>query len=129
MNSPEKFATSLVSLALVRKGYVTSKDVPYRDQFRADILAVGKDQDKREETFIVEVKAIRGRQFAPEQVDILREQYRSDFDIPVYFALFIDSDSVLMVDDELHKRMLFSDEEIRLEVIPQEIVAADSPSP
>lgn len=28
MRSPEKFATSLVSLALVRNGYITYKDVP-----------------------------------------------------------------------------------------------------
>lgn len=127
MNNPEKFATSLVSLALVRSGYATSKEVRRGGEIRADILAVSENNDTEAETFVVEVKAIRDRHSIPERLDVLRERYRSVFGVTVYLAFFVDSDDLLIVDDELRKRMRFSDEEIRLEAIPRKVLASGFP--
>jgi hypothetical protein len=114
INSPERFAISLVSLALARQGYTTTKEIRYGKSLHADILAV-KEIDNIEETFIVEVKAVSSLKLIPEDIDVLREQNSTSFGVTVYFAFFIDRDSLLIVDDELEKRMRFFDDEIRLE--------------
>ena len=124
MRSPEKFATSLVLLALVRNGYITYKDVPCRGRFSADILATRMRGDNEEETFVVEVKALRDRGTIPGQLERLRDEYRLAFMHTVFFAFLIDSEEVLLVDPELHERMRFLDDGIRLEVISGESVAS-----
>jgi hypothetical protein len=119
-NNSEKFATSLISLALVRNGYETFKDVPGGGEHRTAILVVGKGAEKKtEETFIVEVKVIRDENSIPRQLDNLRDQYRSALANTVYLAFFIDSEGRLIVDDALCQRMRFVDDEIRLETLPR----------
>lgn len=120
MNSPEKFATALVSLALVRNGYSTYKDVPCGGGYRADILAIRAIGGKEEERFAVEVKALRDRSTIPMQLDKLRDQYRSKLEHTVYFAFLIDNEAMLLVDPELHNRLRFIDDEISIGVIPVE---------
>lgn len=124
MRSPEKFATSLVSLALVRNGYITYKDVPCGGRFSADILATRMRSDNKEETFVVAIKALRDRDAIPGQLDRLRDDYRSACAHAVFFAFLIDSEEVLLVDPELHERMRFLDEDISLEVISGESIAS-----
>lgn len=124
MRSPEKFATSLVSLALVRNGYLTYKDVPCGGHLSADILATRTQGDNQEETFVVEVKALRDRGAVPVQLERLRDEYRSAFAHTVFFAFLIDSEEVLLVDPELHERMRFLDDDISLEVISGEAMAS-----
>ncbi|NYE64142.1 hypothetical protein FHW58_005377 [Duganella sp. 1224] len=116
MDSPEKFATSLISLALVRKGYTTSKEIRYGNGLRADLFAVGKIGDV-EENFVVEVRAIPDHRSTPPKPDALRARYKAAFGVTVYLAFFVDKEDLLIVDDQLQKRMRFSDEQIRLEPI------------
>lgn len=124
MNNAESFATSLVSLALVRSGYATSKHVRYGDSLRADILAVRDVHAQPAEAFVVQVKAIRDRHAVPARLDELRTEYAVRFGMSVYLAFFADSDQLLLVDPELGRRMRFSDEEVRLEAIAQDVGVA-----
>jgi len=119
----EQFAISLISLALVRNGYRTCNEVEVEGSARADILAALGDETG--ERFVVEVKAIRDRRSLPQQLDSLREKYRSLFGVSAFLAFFIDQDDLLLVDEQLEKRMRFSDDEVSLEVIGQEAFAAD----
>jgi hypothetical protein len=120
MSHSKKFATSLVSLALVRNGYSTSTEFKYVGNLCADILAVGEHQGAQPETFIVEIMAVRDRASIPEPLEVFRQKYSTLFGVTVYLAFFVDSDDLLIVDDELRKRMRFNDAEVRLEVIPPE---------
>lgn len=124
MNSPEKFATALVSLALVRNGYSTYKDVPYGGPHHADILAIRTLGATEEERFVVVVRALRDRSTMPGQLDNLRDQYCSELEHTIYFAFLIDSEALLLVDAELLDRMRFIDEEISIDVIPAEALAS-----
>lgn len=123
MNSPEKFAISLVSLALLRKGYVTSSEVQLSSNERADILAV-RDDGQDQERFVVEVECVTGRDSIPEELDGCRKRLSNAFGLATYLAFFIDKEDILIVDEELHKRMRFIDEEVRLETIPRKVLAS-----
>lgn len=119
MSNAEKFATSLVALALVRNGYEIIKDIPDHGRDGVAILAVGNVEGKinSEETFAVAIKVVRGQNAIPVHLDELRAQHRSPFARTVYFAFFVDKEKLLIVDDELQQRMRFRDEEIRLEAL------------
>lgn len=119
MSNAEKFATSLVALALVRNGYEIIKDIPGRVRDGVAILAVGNvaGDISSEETFAVAIKVVRGQNAVPVHLDDLRAKHRSPFARTVYFAFFVDKEKLLIVDDELHQRMRFHDEEIRLEAL------------
>lgn len=124
MNSPEKFAASLVALALVRNGYSTYKDAPVDGHLRADVLVVRPSGTQAEDSFIVEVKAVRGRAAIPRRLEDLRTHYRTAFGQTVFLAFFVDTENVLIVDAELSERMRFADEEVRLDVLPASALAA-----
>lgn len=125
MNSPEKFAVSLISLALLRKGYVTSKEVLLSSDEHADILAIRGANDKAEEKFAVEVRCLPGRDAIPEELDRLRMRFAEEFGVTTYLAFFIDKDDLLIVDDELRKRMRFIDEEVHLQTMPSKVLASN----
>ena len=119
MSNAEKFAASLVALALVRNGYETIKEIPGNSSHSPAILVAGSAAGKTnaEETFAVVIKVIHGQDAIPVRLDDLRTQHRSPFASTVYFAFFIDREGRLVVEEALCQRMRFRDEEIQLEAL------------
>jgi hypothetical protein len=118
MTISDKFAVSLVSLALLKKGYSTYKGVPPGMGAEADILVVGNG-----ERFAVEVKVLDHIKAMPRRLEELREQLQTELGATTYFAFLVDQETRLLVDRELLKRMHFHDKEVRLEELPMAIEA------
>lgn len=110
MSLSYKFAVSLVSLALLKHGYRTYKNVPPGFGAETDLLAVGHG-----EKFAVEISVLTHRGAIPRSLEQLRNRCENEFGATTYFAFLVERDTRLLVDPELHKRMLFSDEEVMLE--------------
>lgn len=110
MTISDRFAVSLVSLALLKRGYRTYKNVPPGIGAEADLLAVGHG-----EKFAVEISVLAHEEAIPHALEHRRKQCEGEFGVPTYFAFLVDRDTRLLVDPELHKRMLFSDEEVTLD--------------
>jgi hypothetical protein len=123
MNNSEKFAVSLVSLALARNRYVTSKNVQLSHVACADILAVRGSDDTDDERFAVQVKALPDRDAVPRAIKVWGNIVSDLFGLTTYLAFFIENENILLVDDELRNRMRFTDEEVRLETIARRVLA------
>jgi len=117
LNAPEFFATSLVSLALIRKGYTATKDVVLPNGCEADLIATRSDPELGDTLFVVEVKAVADERRIPEGIEKIREAYARKFGIKAHVAYFIDSSDTLIVDDELAQEMSFSDPDVTLKTI------------
>lgn len=113
MNISEKFAESLVSLGLSRRGYKTYASVPPGMGEEADILAVGQG-----EKFAVQVKVLKSRHLIPKQLECERLKYKEAFGTPTYFAFLVDDETLLLVDAALRQRMQFRDNQVSLEDLP-----------
>ncbi|MYM68777.1 hypothetical protein GTP45_18330 [Pseudoduganella sp. FT55W] len=116
MDIPHNFAVSLVSLALVRNGYRTYKDVPPGMGEEADILAVGNG-----EKFAVQVSVLKSHSAIPAQLERQRAACEAAFGTPTYFAFLADGETLLLVGAALHQRMRFRDNDVRLDEIPGHI--------
>ena len=119
MNHSEKFAVSLMSLALARNGYRSYEGVPPGVGPVADMLVVG-----RGERFAVQVRAVAGRSALPEQLESLRNEYQRKFDAPTYFAFLSDDETRLWVDTALLSRMRYQDDEVCIEALPEVAIPA-----
>ena len=118
MTISDKFAVSLVSLALLKNGYRTYKGVPPGSGAEADILVVGKG-----EKFAVEVRVLNHHEPIPDLLEKLRSQLQAELGATTYFAFLVDQETRLLVDVELRKRMHFHDEKISLEELPIAVMA------
>lgn len=125
MDPSKQFAISVVKLALSRNGYYTYEDAPIGAGLLADIFAARKI-GAIEERIVVEVKTLPNHFAIPARLENQRRQLRAKFQYEVYFAFFIESEDLLMVDAELCKRMQFRDDAIQLEVLPVKIAAVTS---
>lgn len=114
MNHSEKFAISLISLALARNGYRSYEGVPPGVGAVADLLVVGKG-----ERFAVQVKAVAGRSALPEQLESLRREYQSKFDVPTFFAFLSNDETSLWLDTALRRRMRYQDDEVQMEELSE----------
>ena len=119
MSNAEKFATSLVSLAVARNGYETIRDFTGSGEQPPIILVAGNARGKKNfnETFAVEIKVIRDPKNISRQLKDLKAQHLPSFADAVYFAFFIDNQKLLLVEEALRQRMRFRDDEIRLETL------------
>ena len=118
MTISDKFAVSLVSLALLKNGYRTYTGVPPGTGAEADILVVGNG-----EKFAVEVNVLNHIAAMPRQLEQVRAQLQTALGATTYFAFLVDQETRLLVDRELLKRMHFHDKEVSLEELPLAIEA------
>jgi hypothetical protein len=122
MDPPKQFAISVVMVALSRNGYYTYKDAPIGAGLLADVFAA-KKIGAAEERIVVEVKTLRNRLAIPARLENQRRQLRARFQHEVYFAFFVESEDLLIVDEELCKRMQFREDKIRLEELPAAVTS------
>ncbi|MRW94625.1 hypothetical protein GJ699_32125 [Duganella sp. FT80W] len=118
MDLAKQLATSTVMLALARNGYFAYQDTPLGADLIADVFAARKSDTDTEERFVVEVKSAGNWTAIPMKIENLRQKRQRAFQHTVYFSFFIERECLLMVDDELRKRMRFVDDQITLEVFP-----------
>ncbi|MYM23121.1 hypothetical protein GTP46_10740 [Duganella sp. FT135W] len=121
MDRSKQFAISVVKLALTRNGYYAYEDAPIGAGLLADVFAAKKSGAEAEERIVVEVKTLRNHTAIPAKLESQRLQLRAKFQYEVYFAFFVESEGLLIVDAELCKRMRFREDEIRLEVLPVKV--------
>ncbi len=114
----EKFATSLISLALIRNGYQTQMEVRLGQNSMADLVAMKPTvENEEQEVFAVEVKWVSSLEKGLTS-DLMhwRDETSKRIGMPLYMAFVMGDGSSLKVEDELKKRMLFSSEELEVSI-------------
>lgn len=108
-----EFAVSLMSLTLIRNGYITQKNARFGKGVVIDIFAQKPSDD---EAFAVEVKWVSNSQTEMDckRLKDMTSHLEETIGIPVYSAVVIGDGSRIMADKALIDKMLYEKTEVEV---------------